>query len=111
MKKFVGKLLGLFARSRSAHDVRPYLKYPDPIEMFNNSKSDMERIFYSHNGRTTYKWHHYLELYDIHMKRFRNNEVRVLEIGVQTGGSLQIWRKYFGQKAIIFGIDIDQRCT
>jgi hypothetical protein len=36
--------------------------------------------------------------------------VVVLEIGVSQGGSLQMWKNYFGEKAKIFGIDIDPRC-
>jgi hypothetical protein len=36
--------------------------------------------------------------------------VVVLEIGVSQGGSLQMWKDYFGAKAKIFGIDIDPRC-
>lgn len=36
--------------------------------------------------------------------------MRFLEIGVSKGGSLQLWRRYFGESAIIFGIDIDPEC-
>jgi hypothetical protein len=36
--------------------------------------------------------------------------VVILEIGVSQGGSLQMWKDYFGEKAKIFGIDIDPRC-
>lgn len=36
--------------------------------------------------------------------------IRLLEIGVAKGGSLEVWKKYFGDNAIIFGIDIDERC-
>ncbi|MCP9850228.1 class I SAM-dependent methyltransferase [Cyanobium sp. Morenito 9A2] len=70
----------------------------------------MEKIFYGHKGRQSHKWHHYLEVYDLHLKRFRNTPVRILEIGVQTGGSLQLWRKYFGPTAVVFGVDIDPAC-
>jgi len=92
------------------HDVRPYLRFPDPIEAAENANNDMERVFYSHQGRPSAKWHHYLEVYDRHLARFRGKPVRLLEIGVQHGGSLQIWRQYFGPQAIIFGIDIDEKC-
>lgn len=36
--------------------------------------------------------------------------LRILEIGVWKGGSLQLWRKFFGESAIIYGIDIDETC-
>jgi 23S rRNA U2552 (ribose-2'-O)-methylase RlmE/FtsJ len=36
--------------------------------------------------------------------------VRFLEIGVSKGGSMQMWRKYFGKEAVIFGIDIEKNC-
>jgi Methyltransferase domain len=96
--------------SPSAHDVRPYLSAPDPATAVAAATNDMERIFYGHTGRQSFKWHHYLEAYDRHLERFRGTQVRLLEIGVQKGGSLQIWRKYFGRQAVIFGIDIDESC-
>jgi SAM-dependent methyltransferase len=34
----------------------------------------------------------------------------VLEIGVFHGGSLQMWKQYFGPGARIIGVDIDPRC-
>ena len=94
----------------SAYDVRPFLKTPDPSEMAAIATNDFERLFYAHTGRQSYKWHHYLDVYDRHLTRFRNTSVRILEIGVQHGGSLQIWHKYFGPDSVVFGIDIDENC-
>ena len=37
--------------------------------------------------------------------------IRLLEIGVAEGGSLNLWREYFGDKAVIYGIDVDPRCA
>ena len=37
--------------------------------------------------------------------------VRVLEIGVQNGGSLQIWSKYFPVESAVVGIDVDPACA
>lgn len=90
----------------------------DPSIWLQGARNDMERLFYSHSGRPVRKWHHYLEIYDRHMswflaeRRARNESdpVRFLEIGVSRGGSLQLWRKYFGPSAIIYGVDIDSRC-
>ena len=73
--------------------------------------SDIADIFFSHNGRPINKWVHYLELYDHYFSRFRNTPVRMLEIGVFEGGSLELWRQYLGADAIIYGIDIDPRCA
>ncbi|MFN3530125.1 MAG: class I SAM-dependent methyltransferase [Bacteroidia bacterium] len=33
-----------------------------------------------------------------------------MEIGVSHGGSLQMWKRYFGENCMIYGIDIDPRC-
>ena len=53
---------------------------------------------------------HYFEIYHRHFERFRGRPVTVLEFGVNQGGSLQMWRDYFGRKAAIHGVDIDPRC-
>ena len=42
---------------------------------------------------------------------YRGKKIRFLAIGVSKGGSLQMWRKYFGEDAIIYGIDIDPECA
>lgn len=70
--------------------------------------SELFRLFSEHQGRKIHKWVHYLDLYDRHFSLFK--EPRFLELGMFDGGSLELWRKYFGPDAIIFGIDIDPRC-
>lgn len=62
--------------------------------------------FLSHNGRLVHKWRHYFPAYETHFARYVDRPVTVLEIGVSGGGSLQLWRKYFGAHAQIIGIDI-----
>ena len=47
---------------------------------------------------------------DRYFSSLRGKKIRLLEIGVNKGGSLQLWRKYFGDDAIIFGIDINPEC-
>ncbi|MEM7270755.1 MAG: class I SAM-dependent methyltransferase [Pseudomonadota bacterium] len=58
-----------------------------------------------------HKWHHYLPIYERYFERFRSKSFRMLEIGVFKGGSLKMWRDYFGEKAQIFGIDINPECA
>jgi SAM-dependent methyltransferase len=53
---------------------------------------------------------HYFDIYDRHFSRFRGQEVHVLEIGIYSGGSLQMWQDYFGPKCHVYGVDISPRC-
>jgi hypothetical protein len=57
-------------------------------------------------GRNMRKWDGYFEVYERHLERFRGQAVNVMEIGVSHGGSLQMWKTYFGPQARIFGVDI-----
>ena len=58
-----------------------------------------------------HKWHHYLPIYDRYFAQYRGTKVRFLEIGVNNGGSLQMWRKYLGPDAVLCGIDINPDCA
>lgn len=73
--------------------------------------NDLEKYFFTNRGRLVHKWHHYFEIYDRHFKRFRDQPIVLVEIGVYHGGSLQMWKDYFGSKAKIYGIDINPRAT
>ncbi|NBB98514.1 MAG: class I SAM-dependent methyltransferase [Alphaproteobacteria bacterium] len=71
----------------------------------------MDRFFWENTGRAIDKWVHYLPIYERHFAPFRNSAVKVLEIGVQNGGSARMWRDWFGPEAVIFGIDINPACA
>lgn len=71
---------------------------------------DLADIYASTKGQLVHKWHHYIPLYDRYFSRYRGTSVKFLEIGVSRGGSLQMWRRYLGDDAIIFGIDIAEKC-
>jgi hypothetical protein len=70
----------------------------------------LERYFFANPGRLIHKWHHYFEIYDRHFARFRGRSPVVVEFGVFHGGSLQMWRDYFGPGTQVVGVDIDPRC-
>jgi cephalosporin hydroxylase len=54
---------------------------------------------------------HYLSIYSELFTRFLSNPVKILEIGVQHGGSLQLWENYFGPGLLQWtGIDINPQC-
>ncbi len=71
---------------------------------------DLADIYAAGAPQVIHKWHHYLPIYDRYFSPWREKPVRFLEIGVSKGGSLAMWRKYFGPDAIIYGIDIDEAC-
>ena len=73
-------------------------------------KNPLKVYFENNKGRKIDKWMHYFDAYDRHLTRFRKKKITVVEFGVQNGGSLQMWRKYFGKKARYIGVDIDPRC-
>lgn len=73
--------------------------------------SDLESYFRNNTGRRINKWTHYFDVYEQHFRRFRGKPIVMLEIGVGQGGSLQMWRHYFGADVKIYGIDVDPRCA
>jgi hypothetical protein len=61
-------------------------------------------------GPGIWKWDHYLDIYNRHFEKFRGKEINVLEIGVYSGGSIEMWREYFGPKCRVYGVDWDPSC-
>jgi len=49
----------------------------------------------------------YFDVYDDLLKDYIDKEIIFVEIGVLNGGSLFMWRDYFGPKARIIGIDLN----
>lgn len=73
--------------------------------------SDLEDIFYNRPHRVCQKWEHYFRVYEKFLAKFRGrSDFRMLEIGVSQGGSLDMWRQYFGPSMLLVGVDIDPRC-
>jgi hypothetical protein len=67
--------------------------------------------FLRHEGHAVHKWAHYLPVYEQHLARFVDRPVTVLEIGIAQGGSLQMWKGWFGPHAQIVGIDVNPDCA
>ncbi|HXF13723.1 MAG TPA: class I SAM-dependent methyltransferase, partial [Terriglobales bacterium] len=66
--------------------------------------------FLNHDKRIIHKWKHYFPIYERHFKEFVYKPVTFIEIGCGLGGSLQMWKSYFGPHARIIGIDINPEC-
>lgn len=72
--------------------------------------TDLEKYFKNNNQRLIHKWSHYFDIYNRHFSRYRNKPVIILEIGVFHGGSLQMWKDYFGNNIQIYGVDVNPEC-
>jgi len=78
---------------------------------FGNGKNPLEHYFQSHRtGRGILKWWHYFDIYHRYFQKFVGQEVHVLEIGIFSGGSLEMWKEYFGPKCRMYGVDIEAAC-
>lgn len=69
----------------------------------------LEAYFYKNTKRKIHKSPHLFEVYNTYFSRFINTDVHIMEIGVKHGGSLQMWKEYFGKNSKIFGVDIDPK--
>ena len=68
-------------------------------------------FYCEHKGKVSDKWSIYLSEYDRLFSSYRDKHVRMLEIGVQNGGSLEIWSKYFKRGEAFVGCDINPDCA
>ena len=69
----------------------------------------LEEYFLRNRGALLNKWFHYFDVYDRHFSRFRGREIVMVEIGVYHGGSIGMWKSYFGPRVQLVGVDINPR--
>lgn len=58
-------------------------------------------------GKVSAKWSSYFPIYEKWFDPYRKDQINLLEIGVQNGGSLEIWSKYFPKGNLFVGCDIN----
>ena len=68
-------------------------------------------LYKSHTSKVSDKWSLYLREYDRIFAPYRNQTISLLEIGVQNGGSLEIWSEYFPNAVKFVGCDINPNCA
>jgi hypothetical protein len=77
----------------------------------NETVNKLERFFFeSKLKHGVHKWVHYLDIYDRHFRKFQGKKPVILEIGVENGGSLDMWNDYFDNDCVIYGLDINPSC-
>jgi hypothetical protein len=62
-------------------------------------------------GPGLWKWRHYFPVYERHLARFVGHEVHIVEVGIFSGGSLEMWKEYFGPAARVYGVDLEPACV
>lgn len=72
----------------------------------------MKDFFYNQPHRISHKWDHYFDVYERHFNKFKDTTpVHILEIGIFTGGSIEMWIDYFGKEnCFIYAIDNNPEC-
>jgi cephalosporin hydroxylase len=74
------------------------------------NKNPIADYFYNNNGKVIQKWDHYFDIYHSHFEKFYKKNSKIIEFGVFKGGSLDMWKDYFGDDSKIIGIDINPDC-
>ena len=74
------------------------------------SRKMLHQLYAEHAGKVSDKWSLYLTEYDRLFDDCRDKPIRLLEIGIQNGGSLEIWSKYFSNATALIGCDINPDC-
>lgn len=72
---------------------------------------NLHEYFLNNSGKVIHKWLHYLDIYERHFQKYAGKKAIIFEIGVYKGGSIQMWKDFFGDGATIVGIDIDPACS
>jgi hypothetical protein len=62
----------------------------------------------AHKGEDEYS-KHFMRTYERHFEGLRLKPLSILEIGIQSGGSLRMWAEYF-ENSVITGVDIKDKC-
>lgn len=68
--------------------------------------------FHAHKaGKVSDKWSSYLTYYDALFAPLKDEALKLFEIGIQNGGSLEVWSTYFRNAQKFIGCDINPVCA
>lgn len=70
----------------------------------------LAQLYAEHDGKVSDKWSSYIKEYERIFAPYRDQEITFLEIGVQNGGSLEIWAKFFPHARKVVGCEINEAC-
>jgi hypothetical protein len=106
------RLTGIRAGDRLAHSRQRLTVAGPPAEPAGSEPGNpLLEYFDAHReGPGVWKWRHYFDIYHRHLSKFRGRSPTVLEIGIHSGGSLGMWRQYFGPGTTVYATDIEPVC-
>ncbi len=67
-------------------------------------------LYNQHRGKVSDKWSLYLRVYEDLFRSRQSAALNLLEIGIQNGGSLELWAQYFPNAKHVVGCDMDPAC-
>jgi len=108
---FCGATLFLPAPSRAVvlrtgnstnSSLRSHVQQPASFQGYYNGVVD---------GFGVWKWSNALDAYQRHFFEFAGKPVAIAEVGVQSGGSIAMWKSVLGQGVHYYGLDINPKCS
>jgi len=66
---------------------------------------------FNSSPKSTDKWSRYFDVYQRYLEKYEGKNITFIEVGVQNGGSMEMWSKFFGPESKLYGIDIDLNCA
>ncbi len=75
------------------------------------SQKTLHERYQTHLGKVSDKWSIYLDVYQRLFEPHVDRPINLLEIGIQNGGSLEVWTNHFPHALHLVGCDIDPICA
>ena len=70
----------------------------------------LKDLYENHFGKVSQKWEIYLNQYEEKLSKYKKFPIKLFEIGIENGGSLEIYSKYFSDAELILGCDENKNC-
>jgi len=90
------------------------IKYHNNKNIFcidkNTKLDECSKILVKYNTDKNFFFHNYGRQYNEIFKKYKNNKVNVLELGILNGESLKFYKEYFNNYNLILGIDNNPNC-
>lgn len=86
------------------------LEKRDRNEVYFEEYTNLDKLGQKYGTDKSSKVHNYLNKYEFFLKKWKDSNINILELGVLEGSSLNMWGEYFS-RATVYGVDIMEECT